>query len=74
MARNARLASARLGGFDKGFGRCPDAAPDSDLFLAARRTRGCLGRLVLLMVFMVLALMSGMLMLGGSLLRMFLPY
>ena len=33
-----------------------------------------MGRLALLMVFLVLALMSGMFVLNGSLLRMSLPY
>ena len=33
-----------------------------------------MGRLALVMVFLVLALMSGMFVLKGSLLRMFLPY
>ena len=52
----------------------PAAERDADLVPVARRTGGCLGRLVLLMVFLVLALMSGLFVLGGSLLRMFLPY
>ena len=53
----------------------PLVAHDTDdLVPVARRTGGCLGRLVLLMVFLVLALMSGMFVLGGSVLRMFLPY
>lgn len=52
----------------------PAAELDADLGPIARRTGGCLGRLVLLMVFLVLALTSGLFVLGGSLLRMFLPY
>ena len=52
----------------------PTAERDADLVPVARRTGSCLGRLVLLMVFLVLALMSGLFVLGGSLLRMFLPY
>jgi len=40
----------------------------------ARRPGGCLVRFVLLMVFLFLAMVSGMAVLGGSVLRMFVPF
>ena len=56
--------------------RRPHPAID-ELPKALPRTRspgGCLMRFVLLMVFLFLAMMSGMFVFGGSLLRLFLPF
>jgi hypothetical protein len=41
---------------------------------AGRRPGGCLLRFILIVVFLFLALMGGLSVLGGSLLRLFLPY
>ena len=39
-----------------------------------RRPGGCLMRFMLLMVFLFLAMVSGMFLFGGSLLRLFVPF
>lgn len=53
----------------------PDAVFDHEAAAPVRPRRGgCLGRLILIMVLMFLALMGGVSMLGGSVFRLFLPF
>jgi hypothetical protein len=53
----------------------PDAVFDHEAAPPVRPRRGgCLGRLMLILVFMFLAFMGGVSLLGGSVLRLFLPF
>lgn len=56
--------------------RRPEALPDTypEAAPIARGPGGCLVRFVLLMVFLFLAMISGVFVFGSSVLRMFLPY
>ena len=51
-----------------------EAAPDFEAAPAGRGLGGCLLRLVLIVVFMFVALISSLLMLGGSLFQLFGPF
>jgi hypothetical protein len=53
----------------------PDAVFDHETAPPVRARRGgCLGRLILIVIFLFLAFMGGVSILGGSVLRLFLPY
>lgn len=62
------LAAARARSRSREAGPYPGAAP------TGRGLGGCLGRFVLLVVFFFLALVSGLFLFGGSLLRLFFPF
>ena len=53
----------------------PDAVFDHETAPPVRARRGgCLGRLVLIVIFLFFAFMGGVSLLGGSVLRLFMPY
>ena len=53
----------------------PDPVFDHETAPPVRARRGgCLGRLVLIVIFLMFAFMGGVAMLGGSVLRLFMPY